>query len=268
MLSILERTDYTPWMQGYSIEHNGRNSPWRKDDPPRFFMWMKEERFKRYGNNLPEDDFTVDFGCGNGVKTIYLARDLGMNPVIGIDLNPIAITEARRNAQDSLVKNQVYFYQGNVLELTRQFEDRSIRNITDIYRLTHDGVTDSWGYDEKRQTIKEYRRIIKPDGLLGLEFFAIDPHFYGFTLDRGKTFFSKETGRLLRVEYSFIRDPSDQEMAKSPESYNGMFNSHLTQSGVKELLDGLFEVIRIEEPRHTRPDQRHRHTVSVLAIPV
>lgn len=262
-----KREDYTPWLKGYSENINGQFSPWRYDRPPLFVNWINNERRLRYGDKIPDDDIAIDFGCGNGIKTIELAR-AGVRIVTGIDLNGAAIAEARRNAKKAFLADRALFYQGKVLDTTRQIQDGSVRTIMDIYRLTHDGSADRPGYDEKRITLEEYRRIIKKDGLLGLEFFAIDPHFYGFTLDRGRPVISNQTGRLLWIDYSYQRDASNPEMAKSPESYNGMFNVHFTRAGVTELLDGLFEVVKIQEPRHTRPDQSHRHTISVLAKPI
>ena len=67
-----------------------RDIPWNNEQPPEVLVDLVESRTITPGR-------TVDFGCGAGNNSVYLARQ-GFT-VTGIDLSPTAIALARENAR-------------------------------------------------------------------------------------------------------------------------------------------------------------------------
>jgi ribosomal protein L11 methyltransferase len=56
-----------------------------------------------------QDKVVIDFGCGSGILAIA-ALKLGAKRVIGIDIDPQAITASRDNAQRNNVSDQLELY--------------------------------------------------------------------------------------------------------------------------------------------------------------
>lgn len=69
------------------------------------------------GDSLP--DQMIDMGCGSGILTIAAAR-LGVKNVLGLDLDPDAITVSENNARKNEVSSAVSFQKGSVGEILGQ----------------------------------------------------------------------------------------------------------------------------------------------------
>ena len=78
------------------------------------------------GQNL-QDKVVIDFGCGSGILAIA-ALKLGAKRVIGIDIDPQAITASRDNAQRNNVSDQLELYLPQDLP-TGIFADVLVANI-------------------------------------------------------------------------------------------------------------------------------------------
>jgi ribosomal protein L11 methyltransferase len=66
----------------------------------------------------------LDYGCGSGILAIAAAR-LGATEVVGVDIDPQAVTSARHNAESNRVSAR---FQDSADQLTGQF-DRVVANI-------------------------------------------------------------------------------------------------------------------------------------------
>ncbi len=66
----------------------------------------------------------LDYGCGSGILAIAAAR-LGATEVVGVDIDPQAVTSARNNAESNRVSAR---FQDSARPLTGQF-DRVVANI-------------------------------------------------------------------------------------------------------------------------------------------
>jgi ribosomal protein L11 methyltransferase len=66
----------------------------------------------------------LDYGCGSGILAIAAAR-LGATDVVGVDIDPQAVTSARNNAESNRVSAR---FQDSACQLTGQF-DRVVANI-------------------------------------------------------------------------------------------------------------------------------------------
>ena len=66
----------------------------------------------------------LDYGCGSGILAIAAAR-LGATDVVGVDIDPQAVTSARHNAESNRVSAR---FQDSACQLTGQF-DRVVANI-------------------------------------------------------------------------------------------------------------------------------------------
>src|SRR3989344_9238426 len=98
----------------------------------------------------------LDAGCGTG-GTIKLLRKVGFKNIVGIDKSDIAIDYAR--------KRNISVKKGDINKLP--FEKNSFDVVICIDVLYHQGVNPSL-------TIKEFRRVLKKEGLLYLQEPAYD----------------------------------------------------------------------------------------------
>src|SRR5262249_16620848 len=108
-----------------------------------------------YAFHPPETE-CIDFGCGEGVNALYLARR-GFR-VTGVDVSPAAIARAREIAAQAGVS--VQYHVGDVLDLQACATGRYDFGIN--IGCLHMLVTE----EHRRQHIREMGRVLKPGGLL------------------------------------------------------------------------------------------------------
>ncbi len=77
---------------------------------------------RRYG--LSENSRILEVGCGNGRILINLAK-LGFRNLVGIDISPIFIEDAKRRAQEHGVDDRVEFVVGDAKRLSEVLKDRA-----------------------------------------------------------------------------------------------------------------------------------------------
>ena len=65
--------------------------------------------------NVKEDDIVYDLGCGDGRIVITTAKEFGAKGV-GIDINPVRISESRENAIKEGVSDKARFIEQNLFE--------------------------------------------------------------------------------------------------------------------------------------------------------
>jgi len=108
----------------------------------------------------------LDLGCGEGRHTIHLARR-GYD-VTGLDLEPLALREAKARARQSGV--QARFVAGNALDL--RFPEGSFDLVLD-YGCFHHVVARDWP-----RYRREIARVLKPRGHLLLSVFSMKFRHY------------------------------------------------------------------------------------------
>jgi ubiquinone/menaquinone biosynthesis C-methylase UbiE len=113
----------------------------------------------------------LDFGCGNGANTVLFAPDFAS--VVGVDVEPERIAEARATAADRGLSNLEYsVYDGERLP----FPDRSFDCVVSFEVIEHTR--------DDRAALKEIARVLKPGGLfcgsVPNKFYLMETH--GFNL--------------------------------------------------------------------------------------
>lgn len=99
----------------------------------------------------------LDCGCGPGSITIGLARVVAPGAVVGVDIDPGEIEQARQLAAEQGIAN-VQFETGNVYELP--FADASFDAAFSNALLDH--------LSDPVAALREMRRVLKADGVLGV----------------------------------------------------------------------------------------------------
>lgn len=64
---------------------------------------------------VEKEDVVIDVGCGSGILSIAAAK-LGVEQVVGLDLDPVAVDSAKRNVALNAVSSQVKVQEGNLLD--------------------------------------------------------------------------------------------------------------------------------------------------------
>jgi ubiquinone/menaquinone biosynthesis C-methylase UbiE len=107
----------------------------------------------------------LDIGCGTGTLAVLLKQRRPQAEIVGLDPDPKALARARRKAQRSAV--QVQFNRGFSDAL--DFPECSFNHVFSSYMFHHlDTAT-------KETTLREIRRVLKPDGYFHLlDFGAAD----------------------------------------------------------------------------------------------
>ncbi|QTM98282.1 methyltransferase domain-containing protein [Sediminibacillus dalangtanensis] len=127
---------------------------------------------------LNKQSNVLDAGCGTGQTIAYIAQKYACT-VYGIDQHEEMIQKARRRAAE--IPSPVRVFKGNIEELP--FEENSF----DL--VLSESVT---AFTQVRKALKEYRRVLKPNGTLVMNEMTkighLDPDeqaefkaFYGFS---------------------------------------------------------------------------------------
>jgi SAM-dependent methyltransferase len=163
---------------------------------------------------LERDGVIADVGCGTGATSRILA-DLGLD-VVGIDLSPNMIAEARRRNAD------LRFQVGSMTKL--DFDDVSFEGICAWYSVIH--IPD----DQLPHVLAEFRRVLRPGGWVLLAFQVGDQPLE-FTQMFGAhvslTFYRRQPDAVallleeagLEPHAGLVREPSDDGFESTPQAY-------------------------------------------------
>ncbi len=101
--------------------------------------------------------YVLDVGCGVGTTACHLARSMGCR-VMGVDINPLMVDQAWERAKRLKLTDLVEFQQADAMDLP--FEN-------DLFNVV---ITESVTAfpDDKAKSIREYYRVTKPGGFIGL----------------------------------------------------------------------------------------------------
>ena len=132
-------------------------------DPMMKFLGGDEaRRTLLQGARLNPGQRILDIGCGTGSLLVLIKRLYPESVVLGLDPDPKALARARRKTERSVVSIQLD--QGFSHNLP--YGEASIDRVFSSYILHHLTA------DEKEQTLKEVRRVLRPGGLFCLLDFA------------------------------------------------------------------------------------------------
>jgi len=108
---------------------------------------------------LPYGSRGLDAGCGSGSHTMLLAKAVGSDGhVVGLDLSPAFLTQARGTARQSGLSERVSFQEGNLSNLV--FDDDTFDWVWSV---------DCIGYHHSEpQILKEIARVAKPGGIIAI----------------------------------------------------------------------------------------------------
>lgn len=101
--------------------------------------------------------YVLDVGCGVGTTACHLARSMGCR-VVGVDINPHMVKRARERARRQKLGGLIDFQVGDAMELP--FPDETFNAV-----LTESVTAFP---DDKALAIREYVRVTKPGGFIGL----------------------------------------------------------------------------------------------------
>lgn len=106
---------------------------------------------------IQANSYVIDIGCATGKTACYLARLYGCN-VVGVDILPAMIERAKKRARAEGVTRKVKFMVGDVHKLPLDNDVFDVVLGEFITGLVHD----------KEGAVKEYVRLAKPGGTIGL----------------------------------------------------------------------------------------------------
>jgi cyclopropane fatty-acyl-phospholipid synthase-like methyltransferase len=144
-------------------EYREGTAPWETGQP------CSEIQRRLAAGELPESGTALDLGCGSGVQTLLLAAH-GLR-VVGVDLSPTAIEEARRRASAHPAGGRARFIAGDVTEVSGIGEPFDVLVDRGCYHLARRDHLDPF--------LRGLRRLSRPGSLLFLLAFsaAEDPEF-------------------------------------------------------------------------------------------
>ncbi|WP_371069259.1 class I SAM-dependent methyltransferase [Sediminibacillus sp. JSM 1682029] len=191
--------------------------------------------------DLNKQSYVLDAGCGTGQTIAYVAQKYGCT-VYGIDQHEEMIQKTRKRIAES--PSPVKVFKGNIEELP--FEENSFDMVLS------ESVT---AFTQVRKALKEYRRVLKPNGTLMMNEMTKIGHlepdeqaefkaFYGFSglLNQTEWEYHLATAGFKQVESRMI--PANKEapgevyrIEKLDRAYNDMLMQHqfLTEKFASKL---------------------------------
>ena len=135
-----------------STKYNMRESPGEN-----FYAKQYWANFKEYLPSKTSALRVVDLGCGQGRFTLEFAREYSQAQIVGIDLSPDAIDNARTCASSERLTN-VEFICSSIEDSVKSFDSSSL----DILLFTET----SFYFPNWRNIFEELRSKVKPGGLI------------------------------------------------------------------------------------------------------
>jgi len=190
-------------------------------------LWKSEKYvFEKY---LKKDDRILDLGCGTGRTTFPLYKS-GYKDIIGIDLTPEMIEEAKR--LDKVYGTNLLFEVGNAMKM--KYENSQFDTII----FSFNGFMSIPNKENRNTALQEIYRVLRESGL-----------FIFTTHDRNKenqflSFWEEEKNRWLKG----IQNPKLYEygdLITTSKNENRKIYIHIpSKNEIEELLDeNGFEVI-------------------------
>jgi ubiquinone/menaquinone biosynthesis C-methylase UbiE len=107
--------------------------------------------------HIEEDKHLLDVGCGVGVTPVLIAREYGCK-ITGVDINEGMVMKSRKRAKSKRLTDKVEFLVADAQDLP--FPDNSFDAV----------ITESVTAfpEDKQKAVKEYVRVTKPGGYVGL----------------------------------------------------------------------------------------------------
>lgn len=170
----------------------------------------------RFSDKLPEASLIYDFGCGPGQTTKYI-YDKNRHQVIGLDFSENTIRLAGQNF------SEIEFFVDDMLG--SKMATGSANGILAFYAIVH------FTYLEVEQALREWFRLLKPDGLCLFSFHvgeeAIDVEDFLGVKGANATWRFLDTERVLeiarrtgfKIEEAVIRYPYTGYEHESKRAY-------------------------------------------------
>jgi len=107
--------------------------------------------------HINKDKYVLDVGCGVGVTSCYIAKRNGCR-VVGVDISERMIDRSNERAKREGVENMVEFKVADAQSLP--FEHALFDAVI--------GESITTFLEDKQKAVKEYIRVLKPEGYVGL----------------------------------------------------------------------------------------------------
>ena len=159
-------------------------------DPLVRFMGFDRSRQELISQaNIKPEHHILDIGCGTGSFVVLLKRQFPAAQVVGLDPD----SKALRRAQNKVARAAVS------VQLDRGFSDELPYKQASFDRVFSSFMFHHLEEDDKKQTLNELRRVLKPGGSF---------HLLDFTADGGSH------GYLARLFHShaLMKDNTDQRL--------------------------------------------------------
>lgn len=224
------------WKQSYQKE---ATPSWAKHGMPDLFAEFLDLLQKQ------ERRLHLDIGCGDGTKTIEMAR-AGQLSVLGIDSSAEAINKALAAAAKLNGRSaNCRFIQKDALCLP--VSDHEVTSASDILVSTHFPEPQFGDY------LTELKRVLDPQAYLLLVLFSSsDKHFHGRPLN-GQRFYTYSLSDV---------DPSLEPDFLRYAHYEGMYNTHYSGSDIEKTYGRSFQIVKMTEVNH--PVYAHRKLWNVI----
>jgi ubiquinone/menaquinone biosynthesis C-methylase UbiE len=105
-----------------------------------------------------------DIACGMGGPALWIARETGAH-LSGIDVSPVAVVQAEKRAQALGLVGTAEFSAGSFAETGLETASMDAAMTVDALQYAPD----------KAAALREFARIIRPDGILAFFAFELDP---------------------------------------------------------------------------------------------
>lgn len=106
--------------------------------------------------NIHSGQRILDFGVGTASLAILLKKTYPLPELVGVDVDPQVLRIAQQKIEKSGIFMEVEQYDGNILPFTDQCFDRVVTCLV-LHHLDP---------EQKRQSLREIRRVLKPSGSL------------------------------------------------------------------------------------------------------